>query len=172
MPRVPGKESANEYRLCHRQTVVAVDPVTAFAVFTSEIAAWWKPKVPGLFRRGRSGTLKFDGGRLLEIDSQGEPFEIGTGARLGAGQAPGRRMEAGGLRPRRPHRGRSALRSRAGGGTRVTVEHRGWDALAANHPARHGYTGNAFTSMIGLRWADALTSLKTFAPRPPINLPA
>jgi hypothetical protein len=45
-------------------------------------------------------------------------------------------------------------------GTRVTVEHRGWDALAADHVARHGYTGNAFTSMIGLRWSDALTALR------------
>ncbi len=32
-------------------TVVALDPVSAFAVFTGEISAWWKPKVPGLFRR-------------------------------------------------------------------------------------------------------------------------
>ena len=47
-------------------TIVAVDPATAFAIFTSEIAVWWKPKVPGLFRRGRNGTLKFDSGRLLK----------------------------------------------------------------------------------------------------------
>ena len=143
-------------------TVVAVDPITAFAVFTGEIAAWWKPKVPGLFRRGRSGALKFDGGRLLEIDSQGEPFEIGRvlawepAKRLVVewrqeGFAPGDRTEV------------EVRFEPASGGTRVTVQHRGWDTLAADHPTRHGYTGNAFTTMIGLRWADALTALKTRA---------
>ena len=51
-------------------------------------------------------------------------------------------------------------------GTRVTIEHRGWDALPADHPARHGYTGNAFTSMIGLRWADALTAVRYACAQP------
>ena len=143
-------------------TVVAPDPDTAFAVFTDEISAWWKPKVTGIFRRGRSGTLKFDGGRLLEIDSRGEPFEIGKvlawepPKRLVVewrqeGFAPGDRTEV------------EVRFAPVSGGTRVTVEHRGWDALTASHPARHGYTGNAFSSMIGLRWADALTALKTHA---------
>ena len=141
-------------------TVVAVDPVTAFAIFTSEIGAWWKPKVPGLFRPGRTGTLKFDGGRLFEIDTQGERFEIGRVLAWDPAYrlviewrqddfAPGDRTEV-------------EVRFEAvPAGTRVTVKHRGWDTLAVNHPARHGATGNAFTSMIGLRWADALTGLRS-----------
>ena len=36
-------------------------------------------------------------------------------------------------------------------GTRVTIEHRGWDTLPLNHPARHGCGGEVFTSAIGLR---------------------
>jgi uncharacterized protein YndB with AHSA1/START domain len=140
-------------------TVVAVDPSSAFTIFTSEIALWWKPKVPGLFRRGRNGTLKFDSGRLLEIDGQGEPFEIG---RVLAWEPPRRlvvewRQE--GFAP--GERTEVEVRFEAEpAGTRVTVQHRGWDALATNHPARHGTTGNAFTTMIGLRWADALTALR------------
>jgi uncharacterized protein YndB with AHSA1/START domain len=105
-------------------TIVAVDPATAFAIFTSEIATWWKPKVPGLFRPGRNGTLKFAGGRLLEIDSQGEPFEIGRvlawepARRLivewrQEGFAPGDRTEV------------EVRFESAPGGTRVTVQHRG-----------------------------------------------
>jgi uncharacterized protein YndB with AHSA1/START domain len=143
-------------------TIVAVDPDTAFDIFTAEIGAWWKPKVPGLFRRGRNGTLKFDSGRLLEIDSHGEPFEIGRvlawepARRLVVewrqeGFAPGDRTDV------------EVSFEAVANGTRVTVEHRGWDALAANHPARHGFTGNAFASMIGLRWADALTALRSAA---------
>jgi hypothetical protein len=140
-------------------TVVAVDPVTAFTIFTSEIGAWWKPKVPGLFRPGPSGTLKFDSGRLVEIDTQGELFEIGRvlvwepARRLVVewrqdGFAPGDLTEV------------EVRFEPVPAGTRVTVEHRGWNTLSADHPARHGATGNAFASMIGLRWADALTALR------------
>ena len=143
-------------------TIVAVDPATAFAIFTSEIDLWWKPKVHGLFRPGRNGTLKFDNGRLMEIDTFGEPFEIGRilawepARRLvfewrQEGFAPGERTEV------------EVRFEAAPPGTRVTVQHRGWDALATHHPARHGVTGNAFTSMIGLRWADALTALRSAA---------
>ena len=140
-------------------TIVAVDPATAFAIFTSEIGMWWKPRVPGLFRRGRNGTLKFDNGRLLEIDSFGEPFEIG---RVLAWE-PARRLVVEWRQEGFALGERTEVEVRfdpAPAGTRVTVEHRGWDALAANHPARHGATGNAFTSMIGLRWADALTAVR------------
>ena len=140
-------------------TVVAVEPATAFAVFTNEIASWWRPKVRGLFRNGGDGTLKFDNGRLLETYRQGEPLEIGRvlawepAKRLVVewrqeGFAPGERTEV------------EVRFEAAPGGTRVTVEHRGWDRLPADHPARHGYTGNAFAGMIGLRWADALTALR------------
>jgi hypothetical protein len=42
------------------------------------------------------------------------------------------------------------------GGTR----HRGWDAMPPGHPARHGLFGPAFTSMMGLWWADRLEALR------------
>jgi hypothetical protein len=43
-------------------TVVAVDPLTAFSIFTEEIDAWWKPKVRHLFRKDRTGVMKFEPG--------------------------------------------------------------------------------------------------------------
>jgi uncharacterized protein YndB with AHSA1/START domain len=145
-------------------TVVAVDPVTAFDLFTSEIGAWWKPKRNSLFQNGRSGSLTFQDGRVLEIYGSGEPFEVGRvlawepPTRLlfewrHEGFAPGERTEV------------EVRFEPAPAGTRVTVEHRGWDALAPNHPARHGFTGTAFTGMIGLCWADALTNLRAAALR-------
>ena len=144
-------------------TVVAVDPATAFDLFTGGITAWWRPKVRGLFRPGRNGTLKFENGRLIETYDQGEPFEIGRVLQWKPpshlrfewrqeGFAPGDLTEV------------EVSFQPATGGTRVTVNHHGWDTLAANHPTRHGYTGGAFTSMIGLRWADALTSLRHARP--------
>jgi len=141
-------------------TVVAVEPAAAFALFTEDIAIWWKPKVRGLFRQDEVGTLQFRDGRLWETYPQAEPFEIGRVLvweppyrlvvewRQGL-FAPGEKTEV------------EVRFEKSGSGTRVTLEHRGWDAFPAGHPARHGYTGGAFVSMIGLRWADALTSLRS-----------
>jgi len=51
----------------------------------------------------------------------------------------------------------------AGGGTRVTVQHRGWAALRPDHPARHNLAGSAFSRMMGLWWGDQLTALRELA---------
>lgn len=45
-------------------------------------------------------------------------------------------------------------------GTLVTVRHRGWAAIRDDHPARHGLQTVAFCRMIGMWWADLLTSLR------------
>jgi Activator of Hsp90 ATPase homolog 1-like protein len=47
-------------------------------------------------------------------------------------------------------------------GTRVTVQHRGWAALRADHPARHGLQGADFSRMIGLWWGEVMTGLREF----------
>jgi len=44
----------------------------------------------------------------------------------------------------------------------VTVHHTGWDALPPDHPVRHGHDNQAFTNMMGIWWADLLTSMRTF----------
>ena len=57
-------------------------------------------------------------------------------------------------------------REGVGQGTRVTVEHRGWDALGAGHPVRHGLAGTAFTDMMGVWWGDLLAALRRAAAAP------
>lgn len=151
-------------------TVVAVDPATAFSVFTEEIAEWWKPKVGHLFRKDRTGAMKFEpgpGGRLLEVyaDAPNEPFEIGRILTWAPGEHLVFEWRQDGFAPHEVTEVDvrfEAVKS----GTRVTLEHRGWDALTLDHPARHGYHGEAFTSMIGLRWADLLTALRAHAAHP------
>jgi uncharacterized protein YndB with AHSA1/START domain len=144
-------------------TTVAVDPDTAFRVFTEEIDLWWKRGPAHRFGPGRNGTLRFEpgtGGRLLEVfdDAQGGHYEVGKvlawepGARLvfefrALAFEPGQITEV------------EIRFARAPGGTRVELEHRGWGALRADHPARHGLQGEAFASMIGLWWADLLLAL-------------
>ena len=144
-------------------TVVAVDPATAFAVFTDEIGQWWRPKVRHLFRRGREGVMKFEPGavgRLLETDPDGgQPFEVG---RVLIWDPPGRLVfewRQGSFAPAEVTEVEVTFEA-VEAGTRVTLQHRGWDALPPAHPARHGFTEGAFTSMMGLRWADLLTGMR------------
>lgn len=151
-------------------TVVALDPVTAFTIFTEEIGAWWQPKVRNLFSENRTGTMKFEagpGGRLLEMypGTRQEPFVVGHILIW----APGERLV---FEWRQSSFGPNEVTEvdvrfeAVKGGTRVTLEHRGWDAFRPEHKARLGYAGEAFTSMIGLRWADLLTALRSLSLTP------
>lgn len=49
-----------------------------------------------------------------------------------------------------------------GKGTRVVLEHRGWGALRADHPARHGLSGESFSGMIGLHGGDLITAFRQY----------
>ena len=145
-------------------TTVAVDPATAFDVFTQEVDAWWKqgPR----FRTGAPGasTLHFEpraGGRLLERfddDERAEPFVL---ARITAWQPPERLLLEMFGRDFGPNDKTEVeiLFEPFDTGTRVTIEHRGWDAFAADHPVRHGLVGDAFAAMMGLFWGDLLVAL-------------
>jgi hypothetical protein len=151
-------------------TVVAVGPAAAFEVFTAEVDAWWRRGPMYRFRADRSGTMRFEpgvGGRLLEVyDAEaGDAYEVGRvlvwepASRLvftwrGVAFAPGQRTEV-------------EVRFEAvEHGTRVTLEHRGWDCLPEGHPARHGLAGPAFTRMIGQWWAGLLLDVRARAERP------
>jgi uncharacterized protein YndB with AHSA1/START domain len=146
-------------------TLVDVDPATAFRIFTDEVDLWWRrgpryrPEIAG------EGTMRFEprvGGRLLEVYETGKVFELG---RIHAWE-PGARLLFD-WRARNFEPGETTVVEvrfeESGNGTRVTLEHRGWDSISAGHPARHGLTGEAFTSMIGLRWADQLVALRARA---------
>jgi uncharacterized protein YndB with AHSA1/START domain len=147
---------------------VAVEPAVAFDVFTKETDLWWKRGLRYRLAGQRPGTLQFEpgtGGRLFETfetSSGVKAFEAGRvtawepPSRLvlewrNANFAPNERTEV------------EVLFEPAGGGTRVTVQHRGWAALRPDHPARHNLTGPAFSRMMGLWWGDQLTALRELA---------
>lgn len=149
-------------------TVVAIDAATAFAVFTEEVDAWWRRGPRFRFDPERNGVMRFDppgvGGRFLEVfdESGDDAYEVG---RVSVWQ-PGERLVFG-FRARAFEPGQETevdVRFEAlADGTRVTVEHRGWDALREDHPVRHGLVGGAFKDMMGVWWGDLLFSIQTHA---------
>ncbi|MDJ0847486.1 MAG: SRPBCC domain-containing protein [Myxococcota bacterium] len=145
-------------------TTVDVDPATAFAVFTEEIDAWWGHGPRFRWRPRRGGRLRFEpgaGGRLVEVydDGDDDAFEVG---RVLVWEKAERLVFE--FRARNFEPGQATeveVRFEAvGQATRVTVEHRGWDALPPDHPARHGHEGPAFRTMMGLWWGDLLESAR------------
>jgi hypothetical protein len=141
-----------------RATVyVETSPADAFAVFTRDIDRWWQRGPRFRFGRGaaKDGTMRLDGRALVEEFPDGSSFEIGQvsvwepGVRLVVGWrlsnfAPGETTEV------------EVTFSPSGEGTEVVVVHRGWSAIRADHPARHGKAESVFLRETGMWWA-ALT---------------
>lgn len=150
---------------------VAVPPAVAFEIFTTEINLWWRrgPKFRHAGKRG--GFIRLEpqvGGRLFEsIDGEGgeHVFEVG---RVRVWEPPERlafSWRNANFGPAEQTDVEVEFKPTASG-TLVTVTHRGWAALVADHPARHGQQGADFARMIGLWWGDQMTSLREFARLP------
>ena len=117
-----------------RRTVhVPVDPATAFRLFTDDIGTWWRPGAHSLADPARAVGMVIEpgaGGRWLEVwdASTGEGYEHG---RVLVWE-PGRRLviayrhEA---LPPEPATEIEVAFEPTDGGTRVVLEHRGWDRL-------------------------------------------
>ncbi|MGD2131687.1 MAG: SRPBCC domain-containing protein [Maricaulaceae bacterium] len=140
---------------------VAAPPLRAFEAFTEEIGEWWRPD--GMFAltpRG-DGYLSFEpgeGGRLVATLANGKRFEVGRitvwkpGERLAltwrqATFAPDQSTEL------------DVRFEPVGAETRVTVEHRGWDAIPQEHVARHGLELMLFQRKQAEHWRALLASL-------------
>ncbi len=144
---------------------VAIAPDDAFEVFTQEIDLWWKQGPRYRIAGRRRGTLCFEagpGGRLFEtfeLSSGPRTIEVG---RITAWEPPARfsfEWRGVNFKPQEKTFVEVAFEP-APNGTRVTVRHRGWSALAEDHPARHGLVGPAFSRMIGLWWGELMTSFR------------
>ena len=148
-------------------TVVAVAPPRAFEIFTAEVDTWWRRGPRFRWNPERDGVVRFEpfvGGRFLEVYDAGtdDLFEVGRvlvwepGVRLvfefrARNFEPGQTTEV------------EVCFEPVGEGARVTVEHRGWDAIPIDHPARHGLSGAAFTGIMGTWWADILIEHRALA---------
>jgi uncharacterized protein YndB with AHSA1/START domain len=145
-----------------RATVfVAVPPARAFDIFTLEIDAWWRRGPAWRIAGKRPGVLKFQDGRLLEVVGD-RTWETG---RVTAWEPAARlEFEWRGVNFRPGESTTVEVRFKAQNeGTLVTVEHRGWSALPADHPVRHGQEVAEFIRGVGMCWGGLLTSLREHA---------
>jgi uncharacterized protein YndB with AHSA1/START domain len=140
---------------------IAAPAGRVFTAFTTEIGQWWRPN--GLFElNGRSdGTLTIEegvGGRVTESYPDGTHFEVGhvrtwdPPERLvfswrAASFPPGRETEV------------HVRFEDVDGGTRVVVEHFGWDAIPQEHAARHGFPLLPFQQRLAEWWQALLDTL-------------
>lgn len=144
---------------------VAADPATAFAIFTEETDLWWR-RGPKFRMAGRNpGTLLFEagaGGRLMEQFETPSGPKIVVMGRIIAWEPPQRLVfewRAANFAPDESTEV-EVLFEAAGEKTRVTVNHRGWAKLRADHPVRHGADGPGTVRQIGLWWGDLLTAFR------------
>ena len=149
-------------------TVVPADPDAAFELFTREVDLWWRRGPRFRHGLGRPSVMRFEGGeggRLVELytDEAGGAFEVGRVLAWKPGDRLVFEWRANAFEPGLVTEVEVRF-ERAERGTRVTLEHRGWDRVPLHHAARHGYgTSNAFVSMIGLFWGDLLAALRAHA---------
>lgn len=141
---------------------IAASPEVVFDAFVGDIALWWKPNTLFSFTPRSPGVLAFEGGRLVERLANGKVFEVGQvrayerGRRLlfGWRQAtfgPGMDTEV------------EVRFEPVEGGTRVTVEHRGWNTVPPPHVARHGFPDAVFLRRHGEWWRALLAGLASRA---------
>jgi len=137
---------------------IAAPPEVVFDAFTGDIALWWRPNSLFSFTPRSPGVMAFEDGRLVERLASGKVFEVGQvrvwerGARLVFGwrQAsfqPGMDTEV------------EVRFDAVDEGTRVIVEHRGWDTVPAENVARHTFPNAVFLQRHGEWWRLLLAGL-------------
>lgn len=140
---------------------VKAGPARAFEVFTREIALWWQPNLLFSFIPRDPGVLAFEpheGGCFTETLADGKVFEIG---RIRVWR-PGERLVFSWRQTSFRTGQETEVEVRfesVGEETRVTVEHRGWETVPAEHVARHGFPEGIFLKRHAEWWQALLASL-------------
>lgn len=137
---------------------VKATPERAFAVFTDEIDVWWRPN--GLFQTTprAPGRLAFQDGRLVETLEGGKVFEIG---KVLAWEPP-ERLAFSWRQASFPPELVTEVEVRfeaVGDETRVSVEHRGFDAVPADNAARHGFPDHALLARLAEYWQSQIRAI-------------
>lgn len=141
---------------------VPADPMRTFEVFTQEIALWWQPSELFQVSHAGDGRLAFEpgaGGRLFTTFDDGSTFEIG---RVSVWE-PGKRLVFAWRQASFSAEQSTEVEVRfeaAGEETRVSVEHRAWDAIPRQAAARHGFPLQATLERAAEWWRGSLGALR------------
>ncbi|MGH6888077.1 MAG: SRPBCC domain-containing protein [Rhizomicrobium sp.] len=140
---------------------VGATPERTFDVFVREIGAWWRPNALFRFTPRSPGRVAFEpepGGRFTETSVDGEVFEIGRITHWEPGVRLAFTWRQTGFAPDQITHVEVRFEP-VGAKTRVSVEHRGWDAVPQAHVARHGFPDAIFLQRHGEWWQMLLASL-------------
>jgi uncharacterized protein YndB with AHSA1/START domain len=115
-----------------RKSIHVARPVEeAFAIFTGKIASWWPLKDGFSFGRERADKIFIEGkagGRFFERFTDGEEYDIGV---VKAYAPPSRIVFSWNHREAKGPTEVEVRFTAEGNGTRVDVEHRGWEEAGA-----------------------------------------
>lgn len=137
---------------------VKATPERAFAVFTEEIGAWWRPN--GLFQTTprAPGVLAFADGRLTETLANGKIYEIGKVLSW----EPPERLVFSWRQANFPPELHTEVEVRfeaVGDETRVSVEHRGFHQVPAESASRHGFPDQLLLTRLAEYWQAQLRAV-------------
>ena len=140
---------------------IAAPPARVFEAFTAEIGQWWRPNQLFALTGRDGGRLAIEprlDGRVTETSADGDEFEIG---RVRVWEPPERVVlswRAASFPPDRETEVHVRFEP-VDEGTRVVVEHFGWDGLPREHAARHGFPLFDFQQRLAEWWQALLGSL-------------
>lgn len=150
--------------------LVEVTPEEAFRIFTEEMDSWWRRGSRYRVAGGRAGTIHLEpgvGGRLYESMTAGGDAELKPTGHITVWEPPRRfcfDWRAVNFAPGEATQVEVEFEA-SRSGTRVTVTHRGWNRIRADHPVRHGLDAEGFSRMMGLWWGELMGGLREFVTR-------
>ncbi len=145
---------------------VEVAPDVAFTVFTAEIDLWWRRGIAYRASGKAQGVLVLEpklGGRLFEEYMGPNGPAVHEAGRVTAWQPPSRlafEWRGSNFAPGESTEVEVSFTPTASGATQVVLVHRGFAALPADHPVRHGKPVAAFIRSIGMWWGDLLSAFR------------
>ena len=162
-PRPPGDQAVVS-------VLVKVPPAEAFRIFTAEIDGWWRGGLKYRIGQRRSVVhleAKLGGGLFESFETEAGPKTKQTG-RVTCFEPPSRLVlewRAVNFAPEERTEVEVQFEP-SPSGTLVTVRHRGWSRIRADHPVRHGADVPEFIRNMAMWWADLMTSLRIHAEHP------
>lgn len=136
--------------------VVTVDCVVeeAFRVFTADALSWWPVESHSIHETVREIVFEGEvGGEVYEVSTDGEK---GHWATVTAWEPPGRIVLAWNILNREGEQTEVEVRfTPEGPGTRVELEHRGWESVAEGGPEKRASYDTGWDVVLG-RYVDRL----------------